>query len=139
MVKVNSDCIGCRACAQICSEGFQMREGKAVVINEEVDCIEKAAEACPTNAIVLDKESEKMTLEKPTEPHTNHVDNNEPRNLSGGQGRGSGQGKGKGGGQGLGPGGKCICPQCGYEEPHERGTPCYQKECPECGAKMTRE
>ncbi|MBS3816135.1 MAG: hypothetical protein KGY76_01065 [Candidatus Thermoplasmatota archaeon] len=61
-----------------------------------------------------------------------------------GQGKGSGQGSGRGGrgkqpdGQGLGPGGKCVCPSCGYEEEHQRGQPCYEKECPKCGTKMTR-
>jgi predicted Fe-Mo cluster-binding NifX family protein len=33
----------------------------------------------------------------------------------------------------------CMCPHCGYREPHERGVPCYQKPCPSCGAVMTRE
>jgi len=42
------------------------------------------------------------------------------------------------GGQGLGPGDVCVCPECGYEEEHETGKPCYEMECPKCGAKMTR-
>jgi Zn finger protein HypA/HybF involved in hydrogenase expression len=45
-------------------------------------------------------------------------------------------------GQGGGPerqGGKatCECPKCGHVVDHtERGTPCNQIKCPECGAKM---
>ena len=41
--------------------------------------------------------------------------------------------------KGLGPGGKCFCPECGYEEEHETGEPCMDKECPECGEKLDRE
>jgi predicted Fe-Mo cluster-binding NifX family protein len=65
-----------------------------------------------------------------------------------GQGRG-GQGQGKGrGGAGLGrmggpkaagPSGECICPKCGHREPHQRGIPCNQRQCPACGAAMARE
>ena len=31
----------------------------------------------------------------------------------------------------------CVCPKCGYETDHERGRPCNQTECPDCGSKMT--
>ena len=61
----------------------------------------------------------------------------------GGAGRGgaSGRGSGRGrmGGSGDGPGGKCVCPSCGKEAPHERGVPCYEMECPECGGAMVRQ
>jgi len=65
----------------------------------------------------------------------------------GGMGTGGGQGQGQGG-QGLGrmggpfaagPDGSCVCPQCGYQEPHQRGIPCMQKQCPKCGIPMTRQ
>lgn len=59
-----------------------------------------------------------------------------------GQGQGTGQGQGRGrGGSGItqGPGGNCICPQCGYTEPHQQQAPCYDKKCPKCGAALTRE
>jgi len=68
------------------------------------------------------------------------------RNRSG-MGTGGGQGQGQGG-QGLGrmggpfaagPDGSCVCPQCGYQEPHQRGIPCMQKQCPKCGIPMTRQ
>jgi predicted Fe-Mo cluster-binding NifX family protein len=56
----------------------------------------------------------------------------------GGQGRGA-QGFGRRGGPlAAGPGGLCVCPRCGRREPHERGMPCTQKQCPTCGVAMTR-
>ncbi|MBD3370210.1 hypothetical protein GF402_07605 [Candidatus Fermentibacteria bacterium] len=42
------------------------------------------------------------------------------------------------GGSGLGTGGSCVCPKCGATVPHQRGVPCYQKTCPNCGTTMTR-
>lgn len=57
-----------------------------------------------------------------------------------GPGAGGGPGRrGGGGGFGAGPGGFCICPACGYREPHQRGFPCSEKKCPQCGTLMTRE
>lgn len=51
----------------------------------------------------------------------------------------AGGGGGRMGGQySAGAGGDCVCPECGHREPHQRGQPCYQKNCPECGTKMTR-
>ena len=43
-----------------------------------------------------------------------------------------------GGPSAAGPGGYCVCTQCGHQEPHERGIPCTQRQCPKCGAPMTR-
>ncbi len=56
-----------------------------------------------------------------------------------GQGR-RGQGKGRMGGPlSAGAVGTCVCPQCGHSEPHERGVPCTQKQCPKCGAALARQ
>ena len=59
----------------------------------------------------------------------------------GGMGRGIGQGdgKGRGGGFAAGPGGSCVCPKCGKTPPHQRGVPCLQMTCPDCGTAMTRQ
>jgi predicted RNA-binding Zn-ribbon protein involved in translation (DUF1610 family) len=38
----------------------------------------------------------------------------------------------------MGPGGNCVCPKCNKEIPHQKGTPCMELKCPECGAKMLR-
>ena len=59
--------------------------------------------------------------------------------MQGGQGKGRGMGRGgRGGGYGLGPGGNCICPNCGNKTQHQVGVPCYNQQCPKCGAMMTR-
>jgi predicted Zn-ribbon and HTH transcriptional regulator len=49
--------------------------------------------------------------------------------------RGEGQGVG-GSRQGDGGAVKCVCPDCGYETEHNRGTPCNQMKCPKCGSKL---
>jgi len=70
---------------------------------------------------------------------------------TGGRGAGRGQGGGQGGrcrraaggpeggpvaGQGAGMANSCICPACGTKAPHERGIPCFQMTCPQCGKPM---
>jgi len=59
-----------------------------------------------------------------------------PRTGGGGFGRGGR--RGLGGGYGFGPGDECICPNCGYKEPHQRGIPCNTKKCVKCGNLMMR-
>jgi len=49
--------------------------------------------------------------------------------------RGEGQGVG-GPRQGDGGTDTCVCPECGKETAHDRGTPCSEQKCPECGATM---
>lgn len=55
-----------------------------------------------------------------------------------GGGFGRGGRRGLGGGFGRGPVGECICPNCGYREPHQLAIPCLTKKCPKCKAPMTR-
>jgi hypothetical protein len=64
----------------------------------------------------------------------------------GGRGFGRGKGRRQGAGRGMmggpfaaGPSGNCVCPACGYKEPHITGQPCMGKNCPKCGTQMTRE
>jgi hypothetical protein len=62
-----------------------------------------------------------------------------------GPGGGSSSGCGGAGAGGSGPGKKsgtsdfCLCPACGAKAPHERGIPCFQVNCPQCGKPMVRE
>ena len=55
-----------------------------------------------------------------------------------GGGFGRGGRRGLGGGFARGPGGECLCPNCGHQEPHQLGEPCYIKKCPKCDAPMMR-
>ena len=60
----------------------------------------------------------------------------------GGQGPGTGRGVGRSQGgnrPGAGPGGNCVCPNYGATAPHQAGQPCYQVQCPKCGAQMARQ
>jgi predicted Fe-Mo cluster-binding NifX family protein len=56
----------------------------------------------------------------------------------GGGGRGRADGS-SGGGQRAGGQNLCRCPACGASVPHERGIPCFQVSCPQCGKPMVRE
>lgn len=51
---------------------------------------------------------------------------------------GGGQGKNRQN-AGLGAGGDCVCTSCNTVASHQRGIPCYEMSCPNCGAKMTRD
>jgi len=53
MVSINkSKCIGCGACASICGEVFEMKDGKAHVKSQKnASCIKEAIESCPVDAI----------------------------------------------------------------------------------------
>lgn len=31
---------------------------------------------------------------------------------------------------------KCVCPKCGYTQPHKRGLPCTKVICPKCNTPM---
>ncbi|HER45648.1 MAG TPA: hypothetical protein ENO12_02415 [Thermoplasmatales archaeon] len=55
-----------------------------------------------------------------------------------GRRRGQGRRRGLGGGYSMGPGGECICPNCGHQEPHQLRVPCYTRKCPKCGTLMAR-
>ncbi|HOW57689.1 MAG TPA: hypothetical protein PKZ12_06785 [Smithellaceae bacterium] len=65
---------------------------------------------------------------------------NEINTTNRGSGAGAGQGRGRmQGGKAMGAGGNCLCPGCGHRQPHKRGVPCTQVQCPKCKKTMIRE
>lgn len=38
--------------------------------------------------------------------------------------------------RGVGGVAACVCPKCGHSQPHARGVPCIQVNCPTCGTQM---
>lgn len=63
------------------------------------------------------------------------------RGRGAGCGRAAGFGRSGGAGmrgKGAGPATEAVCPKCGTKVPHERGVPCFQQKCPNCGSAMTR-
>lgn len=60
------------------------------------------------------------------------------------QGRGCGNGRRRAGSsdgrdpQRFPSTGFCICVSCGYREPHSRGVPCRNFQCPTCGTPLTK-
>jgi len=59
-VKVDEDlCIGCGTCELMCSQCFQLEDGKAKVVRDEcgddVECdIQDVVDSCPTEAISIE-------------------------------------------------------------------------------------
>ena len=56
-VLINDSCIGCGACASICSDVFEVEETakvKSECIPGCEDCVKTAAEACPVYAIEVE-------------------------------------------------------------------------------------
>ncbi len=53
MASINKEkCIGCGACVSICSEVFEMHEGKAKVkAQKNIPCVQEAIDSCPVDAI----------------------------------------------------------------------------------------
>lgn len=68
--------------------------------------------------------------------------NQRGRGMGAGGGRGQAQGgqqSGRSGQMAEGPSGNCVCPQCGQQEPHQRGVPCVKRKCSKCGSIMSRQ
>lgn len=58
MVEVDIEtCIGCGACASVCEEVFEMKDGKAHVKEGQekstADCCKEASDSCPVTAIKI--------------------------------------------------------------------------------------
>ncbi len=59
MIEINPDtCIGCGRCTEICPKIFKLNTDtmKAEVIEgDDLECADKAANQCPTDAITVDQ------------------------------------------------------------------------------------
>ncbi len=59
-IKINDDaCIGCGRCTEICPKTFRLNNDtmKAEVVSDDnSECVYKAADQCPTDAILVDNE-----------------------------------------------------------------------------------
>ena len=95
-----SRCVGCGICASICPEGIEIADGKSRIKDENADCLEDAAKACPRNAIVLD-ESQGQSRFIGNENFERGM--GQGRGFGGGMGQGRGMGAGRGRGMGIGP------------------------------------
>ncbi|MDR0788568.1 MAG: ferredoxin [Bifidobacteriaceae bacterium] len=57
-VTINDECVGCRTCAGICPEVFEMKDGVAVVIMDPIEDdfledVQDAVDSCGFGAIEL--------------------------------------------------------------------------------------
>jgi len=146
MYRVNEQtCIGCEVCVQTCPGGMMMGyDGIAEVIdqNELERC--GGESICPSGAIVRMEGESKPEGAQPLPRYPSPAAFRARSGLGQGMVRGGGQGRaggrgGMGGRRAAGPSGTCICPNCGNKEIHQAGQPCYQRQCPACGARMRRE
>jgi len=60
-VKIDPDlCTGDEICVQMCPEVFEMKDDKAIVLQEEVpqdlqDSVREATDSCPSEAIIIEE------------------------------------------------------------------------------------
>jgi len=56
MVKIDkNNCVGCGICVNICPQGFKIVNRKAIIEDENANCITEAANSCPRGAIILEE------------------------------------------------------------------------------------
>jgi len=92
-------CTGCGICASLCPKGIEMIDGKAKIKDENTDCLNNAANACPRGAILLGEGEF-----RDEETNSPSQDYNQDNWIGQGRGQGSGQGRGMGQGSGQGRG-----------------------------------
>lgn len=45
------NCLGCGVCERVCPKGIEMKDGKAIIIDNSAKCLKDAADICPVDAI----------------------------------------------------------------------------------------
>lgn len=58
MISINKEkCIGCGNCASVCSEVFEIKDGKSRIKkgqeNSKKPCVKEAVQGCPVDAIKI--------------------------------------------------------------------------------------
>lgn len=124
-------CVGCGICEEVCPRGAIKVSEIAIIDEAKCNLCGLCVRECPNQAIEIINFKEKRREFMPRKDGTGPA----------GQGPGTGRsgGGGRMGGFGMGAGGNCICPNCGTKVAHQRGVPCYQVKCTNCGQPMTRE
>jgi ferredoxin len=85
-------CSGCGVCVKVCPQGFEVQEGKAVILDANVACITEAITACPRGAIRSGGEQDSL-------PHSAippRIPDVGPRAKGGGRRGRRGKGRGRG-------------------------------------------
>lgn len=141
-ISVDKDkCTLCGVCAASCPPG-------AISVGDEVEidqvlCLEcgLCINECPVGALSFDSAAkEEPQKETPARERSEPVPGN-PAGSTLAAGSGTGRGGRRGGrgrGRGMGPGDVCLCMNCNRTFPHQRGMPCAEMRCPECGTPLVR-
>ena len=105
MIYIDSNlCTGCGKCIRMCPDGLEIRDEKAVIINENAGGIEGAAAACPAGAIISDTSASNRQINNSTGGGVRKVLNNFLNRPESGNNSGTGRGLGRGKGRGMGRG-----------------------------------
>ena len=96
--------------------------------------LEKLSQADAAKKMHIHQSTFQRTLTRAREKITDTLVNGKAIKIHGGEYKMPG----RNGNKNAGPVGNCVCPKCGYEQPHVRGQPCNQIKCSKCETLMTR-
>ena len=120
---------GRNALARVSAHGTpaEIAKVRQAVYSKYPELAKRKAEKLPLAASAPNKESRMTERYELRKWIWEHIDIGEER----------GEGQGVGGPiQGDGGASVCVCPACGTEVEHDRGTPCSEVPCPKCGTSM---